>query len=137
MLRRFYLFGIGIILGVFMLSFGPENRLKKTFYSYIDYFNINKRIIYHLENADKVTFSIKSQCQLVYYQLEKEEVLSVLDGGDVNFKLSDTKSNPKKTYTIENKLNDKKISVRFSIDNNKEVELESFWFSGDQEECSN
>ena len=47
MLRRFYLFGIGIILGVFMLSFGPENRLKKTFYSYIDYFNINKRIIYH------------------------------------------------------------------------------------------
>ena len=88
-------------------------------------------------NLDKVNFSIKSQCQLVYYQLEKEEVLSVLDGGDVNFKLSDTKSNPKKTYTIENKLNDKKISVRFSIDNNKEVELESFWFSGDQEECSN
>ena len=31
MLRRFYLFGIGIILGVFMLSFGPENRLKKHF----------------------------------------------------------------------------------------------------------
>ena len=129
MLRRFYLFGIGIILGIFMLSFGPENRLKKTFYSYIDYFNINKRIIYHLENADKVTFSIKSQCQLVYYQLEKEEVLSVLDGGDVNWRLE--------YQPILNKVNDKKISVRFSIDNNKEVELESFWFSGDQEECSN
>ena len=42
------LFGFGALISIFFLSLGPENRLKKTFYAYIDYFNVNKRVIYHL-----------------------------------------------------------------------------------------
>ena len=39
---------------------GPENRLKKTFYAYIDYFDMDKRVITHLEN-DSTIFTIQSR----------------------------------------------------------------------------
>ena len=48
MLKRFVLFGFGVIISIFFLSLGPENRMKKTFYAYVDYFSINKRVITHL-----------------------------------------------------------------------------------------
>ena len=48
MLRRLIFFGFGVFISIMFLSMGPENRLKNTFYAYIDYFNINKRVINHL-----------------------------------------------------------------------------------------
>ena len=88
MVRRFLFFGIGVLISVIFLSMGPENRLKKTFYDYIDYFDMDKRVIYHLHN-DSTTFSTKAECQLVYYSLSKEDLLEVLEGGEVNFDLSE------------------------------------------------
>ena len=84
MARRFLFFGIGVLISVIFLSMGPQNRLKKAFYDYIDYFNMDKRVIYHLDN-DSTTFSTKAACQLVYYSLSEVELLRVLENGKVNF----------------------------------------------------
>ena len=45
MIRRFILFGFGISLGIFLLSFGPNNRLKENLKDYINYFDMNSRVI--------------------------------------------------------------------------------------------
>ncbi|MDC0909473.1 hypothetical protein OAQ21_05065, partial [Flavobacteriales bacterium] len=63
MLRRLSFFGFGVLISIFFLSMGPENRLKNTFYAYIDYFNMDKRVISHLVN-DKTLFTDESECQL-------------------------------------------------------------------------
>ena len=82
MIRRVYYFSIGAFISIIFLSIGPENRLKDTFYAYLDYFNINKRVISHLINDD-IQFSHISECQLVYYNIEKDHVLKVLNNGKV------------------------------------------------------
>ena len=39
--RRLLFFAFGAFISIILLSMGPENRMKKTFYAYIDYFNID------------------------------------------------------------------------------------------------
>ena len=80
--RRLLFFGFGALISIFFLSMGPENRLKNTFYAYMDYFDMDKRVITHLVN-DSTTFTTKAECQLVYYNMTKEALLSVLDDGEV------------------------------------------------------
>ena len=106
------LFGFGALISIFFLSLGPENRLKKTFYAYIDYFNVNKRVIYHLY-SDSTHFTAKSECQLVYYSLDKSTLLNVLDGGKVNFSKSEKDKKPCQIYMIENTINTKNFEVLF------------------------
>ena len=120
LIKRFIYFGLGFSLGILFLSFGPENKLKKTFYAYIDYFNPNKRVISHLYPYDKdykkqvdPYFSTQAECQIVYFGITKEEVLSVRDGGNVNFKLSDKDSSPCQYFIIENNVNGDFIAVKF------------------------
>ena len=110
MIRRLVLFGFGALISIFFLSLGPENRLKKTFYAYIDYFNVNKRVIYHLY-SDSTHFTAKSECQLVYYSLDKSTLLNVLDGGKVNFSKSEKDKEPCQIYMIENIINAKNFGV--------------------------
>jgi len=88
MRRRLLFFGFGALISIFFLSLGPENRLKDTFHAYVDYFNMDKRVISHLIN-DSTIFTAKAECQLVYYNMSKEDLLLVLDQGKVNFDLSD------------------------------------------------
>ena len=40
--RRLLFFGFGALISIIFLSMGPENRLKKTFYAYIDYFDMEE-----------------------------------------------------------------------------------------------
>ena len=136
MARRLLFFGFGALISIFFLSLGPENRLKDTFYAYIDYFDMNKRVIFHLTN-DSTTFTAKAECQLVYYNIKKEELLLVLDGGDVNFDLSDEDSEPCQHYTIDNMLNGDKLSVEFELCyyNNKSVKVIAFKANGEKEVC--
>jgi len=135
MLRRFIFFGFGALISIILLSLGPENRFKNTFYNYIDYFNINKRVIYHLEN-NSINFSVKAECQLVYYDITKAELLNVLDDGKVNFKLSDRDMKPCKYYVIENTLNALDLMVSFKFcDKDNLVEVISFKEKGDDEVC--
>ena len=87
MTRRLLFFGCGALISIFFLSMGPENRLKQTFYAYMNYFDMDKRVIAHLVN-DSTSFTTMAECQLVYYNLTKDDLLTVLDEGKVNFDLS-------------------------------------------------
>ena len=112
MLRRLILFGFGALISIFFLSLGPENRLKTTFYAYVDYFSLDKRVINHLY-SDSTSFSLKSECQLVYFDITKPKLLTVLDGGEVNFSKSEKNKKPCQLYLIENKIDNKDFEVLF------------------------
>ena len=134
--RRFLFFGIGALISIIFLSLGPENRLKITFYDYIDYFSLDKRVIYHLEN-DSTTFSTKAEFQLVYYSLSKEDLLEVLEGGEVNFEKSQTKKKPCQYYVVENTINEMELSVTFEFcDKGITVKVMSFTAKTEEEVCN-
>ena len=131
------LFGFGALISIFFLSLGPENRLKKTFYAYIDYFNVNKRVIYHLY-SDSTHFTTKSECQLVYYGFDKSTLLNVLDGGKVNFSKSEKDKEPCQIYMIENIINAKNFEVLFEYCYSEEnVTVLSINEIGNEEVCLN
>ena len=134
--RRILLFGFGAIISIFFLSLGPENKLKDTFYAYIDYFDIDKRVIFHLIN-DTTTFTSQAECQLVYYNIEKEELLEVLKGGEVNFDLSDEDGDPCQYFVVENVVQGNDLSVNFELCyyKNKSVKVMSFKVNNEQEVC--
>ena len=134
--RRFLFFGIGALISIIFLSLGPENRLKITFYDYIDYFSLDKRVIYHLEN-DSTTFSTKAECQLVYYSLSKEDLLEVLEGGEVNFEKSQTEKKPCQYYVVENMINEMELSVTFEFcDKVNTVKVMGFTAKTEEEVCN-
>jgi len=135
--RRILLFGFGAIISIFFLSLGPENKLKDTFYAYIDYFDIDKRVIFHLIN-DSTTFTSQAECQLVYYNIEKEELLEVLKGGEVNFDLSDEDGDPCQYFVVENVVQGNDFLVKFELcyNKNKSVKVMSFKVNNEQEVCN-
>ena len=147
MRRRFLFFGFGALISVFFLSMGPENRLKKTFYAYLDYFDMNQRVISHLypnttdEEGNLILidpeFSTQAECQLVYYNLTKEDLLTVLEDGEVNFELSDEDGEPCQYFVIENSVNGNALSVTFELCyyNDKSVKVMMFTSNEDKGVC--
>jgi hypothetical protein len=135
--RRLLFFGFGALISIFFLSLGPENRLKDTFYAYIDYFDMDKRVISHLKNVS-TTFTTKAECQLGHYNITKEELLSVLDKGEVNFDLSDEDGEPCQYYVIENTIKGNNLSVEFELCyyNNKSVKVMTFTSNNEKEVCN-
>ena len=127
MKKRILLFSFGAFISIIFLSMGPENRLKTTFYAYLDYFDMDKRVITHLIN-DSTNFSVKAECQLVYYGINKEELLTVLEDGEVDFDLSNPDGEPCQNYLIRNTVNNLEILVDFELCyyNNKSVRVISF-----------
>ena len=148
MRRRFLFFGFGALISVFFLSMGPENRLKKTFYAYLDYFDMNQRVISHLypNTTDDEgnlllidpEFSTQAECQLVYYNLTKKDLLSVLEDGEVNFELSDEDGEPCQYFVIENSIKGNALSVTFELCyyNDKSVKVMKFTFNNEKETCN-
>ena len=135
MVKRLVLFGFGALISIFFLSLGPENRLKNTFYAYLDYFNLDKRVIYHLSKGEPF-FSTKSECQIVYYNLDKSKILSVLDGGEVNFSKSNKKQDPCPVYVVENELEDNFIEVTFEYcSKDKKVTVLGFSINNEEAIC--
>ena len=136
MAKRLLLFGFGALISIFFLSLGPNNRLKDTFYAYVDYFNMDKRVISHLIN-DSTAFTVKAECQLVYYNITKETLLKVLDGGQINFDLSDEDAEPCQYFFVENTVDRNKLLVEFELCyyNNKSVKVLSFTSNNEQEVC--
>ena len=137
MRRRFLFFGFGALISIFFLSLGPENRLKETFFAYIDYFDMDKRVITHLVN-DSTSFTTMAECQLVYYNLTKDDLLTVLNKGKVNFDLSDKDGEPCKYYVVENTINGNNLSVKFELCyyNNKSVRVMTFTANKEEEVCN-
>ena len=136
MLRRLFLFALGAIISILFLSLGPENRLKETFYAYIDYFDIDKRVISHLK-SDSTNFTNKAECQLVYYDIGKSDLLSVLENGEVDFDLSDQDAEPCQYFMVLGLVNDNNVAVNFELCyyNNKSVKVIGFTVNGDKEVC--
>ncbi len=136
MLRRLFLFALGAIISILFLSLGPENRLKETFYAYIDYFDIDKRVISHLK-SDSTNFTNKAECQLIYYDIRKSDLLSVLEKGEVDFDLSDQDAEPCQYFMILGLVNDNNVAVNFELCyyNNKSVKVIGFTVNGDKEVC--
>ena len=136
MIKRIILFGLGALISIFFLSLGPENRLKTTFYAYIDYFDINKRVIYHLKK-DGVLFSDRAECQILYYNIDKLNTLKVLDGGEVNFSKSDKNKKPCQLYLIENKMNDNFYEVLFEFcPESKKVSVLNVMLNSEEYNCN-
>jgi hypothetical protein len=148
MRRRLLFFGFGALISVFFLSMGPENRLKDTFFAYVDYFNMDKRVISHLypnttDDEGNVLlidpdFTAKAECQLVYYNLTKKDLLSVLEDGEVNFELSDEDEEPCQYYVIENSVKGIALSVTFELCyyNDKSVKVMTFTSNKEDEVCN-
>ena len=146
--RRLLFFGFGALISVFFLSMGPENRLKDTFYAYMNYFDMDKRVISHLypnttdDEGNVISidpdFSTKAECQLVYYNLTKEELLTVLEAGEVNFELSDEDGEPCQYYIIENTVKGQKLAVEFELCyyNDKSVKVMAFTSDKEDEVCN-
>tara|TARA_A100001035_G_scaffold100989_1_gene79055 strand:+ start:310 stop:687 length:378 start_codon:yes stop_codon:yes gene_type:complete len=99
MLKRIRLFGFGFIAGILILSIGPENRLKKTFLSYINYFSMSKRVHYHILKTDIV---LEGNLKNKY---EIDEVIEAIKISKINFKKSKTDLEECKYYLLETKLN--------------------------------
>ena len=147
MRRRLLFFGFGALISVFFLSMGPENRLKKTFYAYLDYFDMNQRVITHLypnttdEKGNLILidpeFSTQVECQLVYYNLTKKDLLSVLEDGEVNFELSDEDGEPCQYFVIENSVKGNALSVTFELCyyNDKSVKVMKFTSNNEKGAC--
>ena len=147
MRRRILFFGFGAIISISFLSMGPENRLKKTFYAYLDYFDMDQRVISHLypnttDDEGNVLlidpeFSTQAECQLVYYNLTKEDLLSVLEDGEVNFELSDEDGEPCQYFVIENSVNGNALSVTFELCyyNDKSVKVMKFTSNNEKGAC--
>ena len=147
MRRRLLFFGFGALISVFFLSMGPENRLKKTFYAYLDYFDMDKRVISHLypnttDDEGNVLlidpeFSMQAECQLVYYNLTKKDLLSVLEDGEVNFELSDEDGEPCQYFVIEKLIKGNALSVTFELCyyNDKSVKVMNFKSNKEKGDC--
>ena len=148
MRRRLLFFGFGALISVFFLSMGPENRLKDTFFAYVDYFNMDKRVISHLypnttdDEGNLILidpeFSTQAECQLVYYNLTKKDLLSVLEDGEVNFELSDEDGEPCQYFVIEKLVKGNALSVTFELCyyNNKSVKVMKFTSNKEDEVCN-
>ena len=147
MRRRLLFFGFGALISIFFLSMGPENRLKDTFFAYVDYFNMDKRVISHLypnttDDEGNVTlidpdFTAKAECQLVFYNLTKKDLLSVLEDGEVNFELSDEDGEPCQYFVIEKLVKGNALSVTFELCyyNDKSVKVMNFTSNKEKVAC--
>ena len=147
MRRRLLFFGFGALISIFFLSMGPENRLKDTFFAYVDYFNMDKRVISHLypnttDDEGNVIlidpeFSTQAECQLVYYNLTKKDLLSVLEDGEVNFELSDEDGEPCQYFVIEKLVKSNALSVTFELCyyNDKSVKVMNFTSNKEKGDC--
>ncbi|MGY8950435.1 MAG: hypothetical protein ACKVJW_01520 [Flavobacteriales bacterium] len=104
MLRRLKFFGAGALISILFLSMGPENRMKDTFYAYIDYFNPEKRVVEQLLISDSI----------IYNGVSLFEIENILEGAWVNHDLTNKSSYPQ-FFVIENIIEDKnkRVSINF------------------------
>ena len=114
----------------------------------MDYFDIDKRVITHLYPnttdtdgnviAIATNFTTQAECQLVYYNITKEDVLTVLEDGEVNFDLSEEDGEPCQYYVIENSVKGFDLAVTFELCyyDDKSVKVMSFKANNEEEVCN-
>ena len=102
MLRRLKFFGAGALISIIFLSLGPENRLKSTFYSYVDYFNPEKRVVDQLLLSDSI----------IYINNDSSEIANFLEGSWVNHELTNKEGYPQ-IFVLDNLV--KEITSRLTV----------------------
>jgi len=100
--RRLLFFGFGALISIFFLSMGPENRLKSTFYSYVDYFNPEKRVVGQLLLSDSI----------IYIKNDSSEIADFLEGSWINHELTNKEKYPQ-IFVLDNLV--KEIPSRFKV----------------------
>ncbi len=120
MIRRLSIFLIGVLFGVMIIRFAFPGR----FSEYARYFSLDYRVLYHLKQ-DTIHISPQAQCLIDCLSVSQDEVLDVLEGGNVNFEKSDKNALPCKLYTVEKDslsvvfelCEDKVIVRKFTLNN--------------------
>ena len=101
MFRRLKFFTGGALISILILSIGPENRLKDTFYAYVDYFNPEKRVVSQLTISDSI---------LVIPEISEEDLYNIYKGSWVNSDLSDKYSYPQK-FVLDNFVEGENVRI--------------------------
>ena len=101
MLRRLMFFGAGALISIIFLSLGPENRLKSTFYSYVNYFNPEKRAVDQLLFSDSIILNNDSS-----------EIANFLEGSWVNHELTNKEDYPQ-IFVLDNLVEE--ITSRLTV----------------------
>ena len=109
MLRRLKFFGAGALISIIFLSLGPENRLKSTFYSYIDYFNPEKRVVGQMILADSTNFST----------FKETEINEFYEGAWVNHQMTNKDEYPQ-VFVLDNSVNQIKKRLTLCFYNKEE-----------------
>ena len=105
MLRRLKFFGVGALISIIFLSMGPENRMKKVFYDYVDYFNPEKRVVSQLSSADSTVY---------FNEIGESSLNKFYDGAWVNHELTNKDSYPQ-FFVIENIVENKNVRVSINF----------------------
>ena len=70
MARRFFIFLLGVLLGVMVIRFAFPGR----FVEYAQYFDMDYRVLYHLK-SDTIYISPNAQCHLDCLSLDQKDCL--------------------------------------------------------------
>ena len=116
MLRRLMFFGAGALISIIFVSLlGTENRLKSTFYSYVDYFNPEKRVVGQLLLSDSI----------IYINNDSSEIANFLEGSWVNHALTNKEGYPQ-IFVLDNLVEEilSRLTVHFYHKEEHKVERE-------------
>ncbi len=125
MARRFFIFLIGVLLGIMVIRFAFAGR----FVEYAKYFDVDYRVLYHLK-SDTIYISPNAQCHLDCLSLDQKDLLNVLEGGSINFEKSDQRAELCKYYVVEKES----LSVSFDLCDEK-ITLKNFSIEKDSCSC--
>ena len=118
--RRLLFFGFGALISIFFLSMGPENRLKSTFYSYVDYFNPEKRVVEQLLLSDSI----------IYANNDSSKIVNLLEESWINHELTNKETYPQ-IFVLDNSVEDipSRLTVHFYHKEEYKVEREKKRYS--------
>lgn len=103
----FYLIGLSIGIVFLTVFFRKKTESTDTEFCYFP----NCRTLKDIRSKE-VTYSEAINSLLKDQKMDSTDIYNFLHNGDVDFKNSDTKSKPCKTYLIEAPINDKKAVLR-------------------------
>lgn len=117
MTRRLSLFGLGALLSLIFLAFlSPENKLKNTFFAYLNYFDSDKRIVGQLLLSKEFNYLVS----------DEEDISMFLENCWVNHDLSDKDSYPQK-FVLENVMPKRlEASIYYCVDTSISKEVLPF-----------
>ena len=115
MTRRLLFFGAGALISIIFLSMGPENRMKKVFNDYVDYFNPEKRVVDQLLLSDSI----------IYTNNDSSKIANLLEESWINHELTNKEKYPQ-IFVLDNLVEEipSRLTVHFYHKEERKVELE-------------